>query len=152
MLSGESVVLPEAATKAFNHWLKISNNLHDLFNRAPAEAVTDDTAALARLALSAVEKHNYPADLAQKVRDEAHAILSRSAEMNRKRIETAIAEPMRLLESIDGFIMRVQQQENELSSMEAEVQVRKFLEWSRQLDRELSAIPVRLREGVANDR
>lgn len=151
-LSGEAKHMPEAATKAFNHWPKISNNLHDLFKRAPAEAIADDTAALARVALDAMEKTNYPADLAQKVRDEAHVILARSAEVNRERIAVAIAEPMRLLEFIDGFIMRVQQQGNALPRTEAETQVRKFLEWCRQLDRELSAIPVRLREGVANDR
>lgn len=151
-LSGELKGLPEAATKAFNHWPKISNNLHDLFNRAPAEAIADDTAALARLALSAVEVNNYPADLAQNVRDEAHAILARSAEANRERIEAAIAEPVRLLEAIDGFIMRVQQPGNVLPRTEAEEQVRKFMEWCRQFDRELSAIPVRLSEGVANDR
>lgn len=152
MLSGEATNWPEAATKAFNHWSKISNNLHDLFNRAPAEAIADDTAALARLALGAVDKNNYPADLAQKVRDEAHVILARSTETNRERISAAIAEPIRLLESIDGFIMRVQQRRNALPRTEAEAQVREFLEWCRQLDRELSAIPVRLREGVANDR
>lgn len=147
VLSGESTDLPEAATKAFNHWPKISISLHDLFNRAPAEAIADDTAALARLALSAVEETNYPADFAKKVRDEAQAILARSAEMNRKRIEMAIAESVRLLKSIDGFIVRVRQPGNALPRTEAEAQVREFLEWCRQLDRELSAIPVRLREG-----
>lgn len=151
MLSGETTDMPEAATKAFNHWTKISISLHDLFNRAPAEAIADDAAALARLALGAVGENNYPADLAQKVRDEAQAILARSAEMNRKRIETAIAESVRLLKSIDGFIVRVRQPGNVLPRTEAESQVRKFMEWCRQLDRELSAIPVRLREG-ANDR
>lgn len=150
VLSGESVDLPEAATKAFNHWPKISNNLHDLFRRAPAEAIADDTAALARLALSAVEKNNYPADLAQTVRDEAQEILARSSKANCERIAAAIAEPMRLLESVDSFIMRVQQPGNELARTEAEAQVRKFLEWCRQLDRELSAIPVRLREGAGH--
>lgn len=152
MLSGEAMDMPEAATKAFNHWPKISINLHDLFNRAPAEAIADDTAALARLALNAVAKNNYPTDLAQKVRGEAQSILARSAEANRERIASALAEPMRLLESIDGFIMRVQQPGNALPRTEAEAQVRKFLEWCRQLDRALSAIPVRLREGVTNDR
>lgn len=152
MLSGEAMDMPVAATKAFNHWPKISNNLHDLFNRAPAEAIADDTAALARLALGAVEVNNYPADLAQIVRDEAQEVLAHSAEANRERIETVIAESVRLLKSIDGFIARVQQPGNALPRMEAEAQVRKFLEWCRQLDRELSAIPVRLREGVANDR
>lgn len=149
MLSGEATDLPEAVTKAFNHWPKISNNLHDLFNRAPTEAVADDTATLARLALSALEKTNYPADLAQKVRDEAHTILARSAEANCERIAAAIAEPVRLLESIDNFIMRVQQPGNVLARTEAESQVRKFLEWCRQLDRELSAVPVRLSEGAS---
>lgn len=148
MLTSESSNFPEAVTKAFNHWPKISHDLHDLFNRAPAEAIADGMAALASMALGTVDKNIYPADLAQKVRDEANAILARSAEMNRKRIETAIAEPMRLLKSIDGFIVRVLQPWNSLQRTEAEAQVRKFLEWCRQLDRELSAIPVRLREGA----
>jgi hypothetical protein len=153
MLSNESIDLPEAAAKAFNHWLKISNNLHVLFNHAPAEAVADDTSVLARLALRAVERNNYPAELAQEVRDQARIVLARSAEANRERIAAAIAEPMRLLNSIDGFIMRVQQQRprNALPHPEAEAQARKFLEWCRQLDRALSTIPVRLREGAVND-
>lgn len=150
MLSGEAMEMPEPATKAFNHWPKISRNLHDLFSRAPAEAIADDTAALARLALSAVEENNYPADLAQKVRDEANVILARSAEASRERIAAAIAEPIRLLESIDGFILRVQQPRNALPRTEAEAQVREFLEWCRQLDRALSAIPVCLREGAGH--
>lgn len=151
MLSGEATNLPEAATKAFNHWPTISKKLHDLFNRAPSEAIVDGAAVLARLALCAVEENNYHADLAQNVRDEAHTILARSAEANRERIAAAIAEPMCLLESIDDFIMRVQRPGNVLPRTEAEAQVSNFLEWCRQLDRELSAIPVRLREGVTNE-
>lgn len=150
MLSGHATVLPEAATKAFNHWPKISINLHDLFNRAPVEAIADDTAALARLALSAIEKNHYPTDLAQIVRDKALVILEQSAEVNSERIAAVIDEPMRLLESIDGFIIRVQQPGNALPRTEAEMQVRKFLEWCRQFDRALSDIPVRLRECVAD--
>lgn len=150
VLSGESTDLPGAVAKSFNHWPKISKNLHDLCNRAQTEAMADVKAVLARLALQAVAENNYPADLAQKIRDQAYTILVRSAEANRERIAAAIAEPMRLLESIDGFIMRVQRQENTLPYSEAEAQVRKFLEWCRQLDHALSAIPVRLREGAAN--
>lgn len=152
VLSGESTELPEAAAKAFNHWSKISINLHELFNRAPVEAMADVTVALARLAIQAVAENNYPADLAQKVREQAHTILARSAEANRERIASSISEPMRLLESIDGFIMRVQRRGQALSRMEAEAQVRKFLEWCRQLDRALGAIPVLLRDGDANGR
>lgn len=152
VLSGKSHDLPQAVAKAFNHWPKISNSLHDLFRGAPAEAIADEKTVLARLALRAVEGNNYPADLAQKVRDEAHIILTRSTEANRERIEAAIAEPMRLLKSIDDFIMLVMRPGNALPRTEAEAQVRKFLEWCRQLDRALSAIPVCLREGVANDR
>lgn len=147
ILSGETKNLPEAATKASNHWPKISDSLHDLFKRAPAEAIADVTAALASLALGAVEENNYPAELAQKVRDAAHMTLARSAEANRERIAAAIAEPMRLLVSLDDFIRRVQRPGNALPRTDAEAQVRQFLEWCRQFDRALSAIPVRLREG-----
>lgn len=150
MLSGETRNLPEAAAKAFNHWPKISDRLHDLFKRAPAEAIADVTAALASLALDAVEENNYPVDLAQKVRDAARMTLARSAGANRERIAAAIAEPMRLLVSLDDFIRRVQRPGNALPRAEAETQVRQFLEWRRQIDRALSAIPVRLREAVAD--
>lgn len=148
-LSGEATGMPEAAAKAFRHWPKISSNLHDLFNRAPTEATSDDMVALARLALGAVEENHYPAELAQMVRDEAYAVLARSAEANHERIAGAIAEPMRLLESIDGFIRCAQRPGNALQVAEAEAQTRQFLQWCRQLDLALSSIPVRLREGAS---
>lgn len=152
MLSSEAIDMPEAVAKAFNHWPRISNKLHDLFNRAPIEAMDDVTAILARLALHAVAENNPPAGLVQELCNQAHTILAHSAKENRELIEAAIAEPMRLLESIDGFIMRVQGRGNALPHTEAELQVRKFLEWCRELDRELSAIPVRLKEVFVNDR
>ncbi len=152
MLSVKFSHFPEPVAKAFNHWPAISNDLRDLFNRGPVEAVVDTSAALARLAFSTVEENDYPIDLAQKIRDEAQAILARNAEANRERVAAAIAEPMRLLKSIDDFIVLVQQPGNALSRADAEAQARKFLEWCGQLDRALSAIPVRLREGVADDR
>lgn len=152
VLSGESTELPLGSAKAFNHWPEISNNLHDLLSRAPAEVVADDTAVLAMLALRAVEENSYPTDLAKKVRDEANTILARSAEVNRERITAAIAEPMRLLKSIDDFIMLVQRRGNSLPCTEAEAQVREFLDECQQLDRALSAIPIRLREGAPDGR
>lgn len=149
MLSGETHELPEAVTKAFNHWPKISSSLHDLLGRASAEAIVDDAAILARMALQAIEENNYPANLAQKVRNKAQAVLARSAEMNSEKISAAIAEPVRLVEAIDDFIMRGQRLGNVLQH--AEARARELLEWCRQLDRELGTIPVRLRKGSTND-
>lgn len=152
MLSGEKHYLPEAVTKAFNHWPKISSSLHDLLRRAPAEAIADDASILAGMALQAIEEYNYPADLKRQINDEAQAVLARNAEANRERIETVLAEPVRLLKAIDEFIARAQRSGNTLPRPEAEAQVRKFLEWCRQLDRELSDTPARLKGVVANDR
>lgn len=151
-LSGEFNDLPLAIIKAFNHWPGISNKLNDLFKRAPKEVVADDMAVLARVALQTVEGSNYPADLVQEIRYAAHINLVRSAETNRDLIAEVIAESVHLLKAIDGFIMCVQHPENALPRAEAEAQVRKFLDWCGQLDRELSGIPVRLREGITNDR
>lgn len=148
MLAGEPAELSSGAAKALNHWPRISDSLHDLLCCAPDEAVADEMASMARMALQAVEEYDYPPELAQQVRDATHAMLARSSEANRERIAAAIAEPMRLLESIDGFIVRVQQPGNVLPRTEAETQARKFLEWCRQFDQALSAIPIRLRESV----
>lgn len=152
MLSGETHELPESVTKAFNHWPEISSGLRDLLRRAPAEAIADDAVILARMALQAIEEYSYPADLKRQINEEAQAVLARNAEANRERIETVLAEPVRLLKAIDEFIARAQRSGKALPRPEAEAQVRKFLELCRQLDRELSATPARLKGGVANDR
>lgn len=149
---GETLDLPVSTKKAFENWPKISTNLHNLFARAPTEGFADDEFVLVRLAQASIETSEFPLDLAQLLRVEIDGILVRRVEINRERIVAAIAEPTRLLECIDDFILGLSGTSSISSPAAKIVCVDTFLEWCRQLDRALSDIPQILSKGIANAR
>lgn len=148
--TGERPEPPKAAASAFSNWPDISKQLHDLFQRAPEEAVTDPEAAVARMALKAVNDPDYPEEIAAKVRERANVVMTSCAARDREQIEASLAEPKQLLARLDEFVASVGERKNLTSMRDAEMQVRQFLDDCRKFDRELSAIPSKLREGSPN--
>lgn len=148
--TGERPEPPKAAASAFSNWPTISRKLHELFERAPKEAVTDTETAWAHMALKAVDDPGYPEEIAAKVRKKANAIIVACAARDRERIGAALAEPKRLLVRLDEFVGPVGARKEPASAYDAEMHVRQFLDDCRKFDRALSAIPSKLREGSPN--
>ncbi len=155
--------LPESAAKAFKNWLAISESLHDLFERAPREAITDPDVVLARMALEQIDKAGFLASVMAVVRERAEHVLKECEIRNRELVEKAIEEPKRLVSAMDKFIdlfdtrggtphskgeRKNRETENHpLAADDAERSVRVFLDNCRWLDRALSDIPRRLQQG-----
>lgn len=142
--------MPKSAASAFSNWPDISKQLHDLFQRAPEEAVTDPEAAVARMALKAVDDMDYPEKIAAKVRERANAIIASCAARDRELIEAALSEPERLLARLDNFIASIGKKREPVSAWNAEVHVYEFLDDCHKFGGALSAIPAKLREGSQN--
>lgn len=132
--------------KAFKHWRAISLSLHELFDRAPREAITDPVAVIARMATEEVKKGNYSVSVENIVRERAERTLARCTERDKGLIDNAIAESKRLLNELDKFVALFDKDDLRLAADEAEQRVREFLDNCRRLDRGLSDIPRRLRE------
>lgn len=145
--TGERLEPPKAAASAFSNWPTISKKLHELFERAPKEAITDPEAALAHMALKEVDDPYYPEEVAAKVRERANASITSCAERDKERIEAALTEPKRLLARLDEFIASVSEHKNPTSMQDAVMHVHRFLDDCHAFDRALSAIPAKLQAG-----
>ena len=141
-----SFPLPLPAAKAFRNWPGISAALHDLFECAPREALAEPQAVLARMALEQVESDVFPESVRAVVRERAQRVLAECAKRDKERVEQAIAEPRRLVEAIDEFVALLSA-DDRIAEPEAEQRVHDFLDNCRRLDRALSDIPRRLRDG-----
>lgn len=152
VLAGTASTLPEAAGKAFRNWPTISKSLRDLFKRGPREAITAPEAILARMALTEAGKGGYPESVADLVRKRAEEMLAGCEAHSGRPVVAVLAESRRLVNEMDAFVALFDAKEGEgvgISADDAEQQVRGFLEHCRKLNRELSAIPSRLRdEGI----
>jgi len=148
-LAGSTRSIPEAAKKAFKHWPGISKSLRDLFDRAPREAITDPEAVLASMVLAEIGKRDYPASAAAVVRERAERVLAECAERGKGLVEKVIEEPKRLVAETDDFVALFGRADHRFAVDEAERRVRQFLDDCRRLDRALSDIPRRLREGAS---
>ena len=151
----QSAHLPSPVSKAFKNWPVISVNLHDLFQRAPLEAIAEPDAIIARMAIREVEQAEYPPAVTRKVLEKANQVLETSMIRNREKIERVIAEPRRLVKALDAFVARFSVGDEQAASSrdqgaiplaEAERLGREFLQNCRRLDRALSAIPKQLEE------
>jgi len=96
--------LPTSVEQAFTNWPEISSQIHDLFFRAPHEAISEPQALLARMALDAVEEPGYPGEVANEVRARANEVIVACAARDKDKIRRALAEPKRLLKQLDGLV------------------------------------------------
>ena len=154
-MMGSALPPPPPAVKAFRNWPEISAVLHDLFERAPREALPDPEAMLAHMALEQIESDVFPEPIRMEVQKRAEAVLAECVRHKGAEIMAALAEPKRLVQSIDEFVARFNEgkdtsfssplpEERDLKH-DATERVRKLLENCRKLDRALSDIPRNLR-------
>lgn len=95
---------PVSVEQAFTNWPEISSQIHDLFKRAPREAISDPQALLARMALDAVEEAGFPHDVASEVLAKANEVIAGCAAKDGEKIEQALSESKKLLDELDGLV------------------------------------------------
>lgn len=140
-----SGILPPAVSQALANWTAISQQLLDLFARAPREALVDPQALLAQLALEAIEGGGFPRDLAAEIRNRANEIIAECAARDGKKIEQALLEPKELLGKLDRLIVSLHEEKGPMDKWAAMGLAGNLLDVCQRFDKSFSAIPSRLR-------